>query len=491
MVMVAHSVVPGTQIGFRGSQAPQVRPSLGSVVAIPLVHDWGPLGTELAKPDVLADFDKWTGLYGDSDTEGRTAVAGAFSGQGLQGAGGAGGVIPLRMGAGAVRAGVTIQNTAGSPVNALRLEGRWTGIRGNDYSYVIDVDPADAAQDRLRIRYKGIVVETYTYPNTDITALAAAITVRNAGNVRVASSVPVVSGSRLAASAGTSLAGGTNGSAPTGADHLAAQDALEFQPFTIIAPANLTDGPILASYLAWVQAMEVASRPVMLVVGGLAGEALSTAINRTTALADPHVVNFGVGTYHFDLLAKDLSTAQLAPLLAGVLAAKGQDRALTGTEIGGLHVVGTTGVNSEDAATAVQRGVTVLIRTDSDEADLRIAKGLTTFTSEADPVRPRYIFSEPRLVRIMDLFVRRMKQWGDKTIVGKPNNQDTRDAVRAEGTRLIGDLLRDGLILTKAQGAGLDPYVTVPVTTDNTIPFSFGWQFTQTADFLIGEGTVR
>jgi hypothetical protein len=47
-----------------------------------------------------------------------------------------------------------------------------------------------------------------------------------------------------------------------------------------------------------------------------------------------------------------------------------------------------------------------------------------------------------------------MKRWGDKNIIGNvPVNDDTRDAVRAEGSRLIGDLLARGLILTKAQGA--------------------------------------
>jgi hypothetical protein len=231
---------------------------------------------------------------------------------------------------------------------------------------------------------------------------------------------------------------------------------------------------------------------VVMVEGGAAGETIDDAIARTVATADPHVVNFGVGTYHDDLLDKDLSTAQLAPRMAGILAAKGEDKALTGAEVGGLHIVGATGISAEDAQLGVQRGVTLLIRTDSDEADLRVAKGLTTFTDDADENRPRYIFEEPRFIRIMDLFVRNLKRWGDKNIIGNvPVNDDTRDAVRAEGSRLMGDLLARGLILTKAQGAEGDPFFTVPVTTDDTIPFSFGWQFAQTANYLLGDGTVR
>jgi hypothetical protein len=488
MVMVAKPVIPQTRVHFRGLRAPTIRPSVGATVAIPGGdHDWGPLYTELAKPEVISSFAQWTERYGDSDTELRTAVAGAFAGQNLSGAGGAGGVIPVRMGTGAARASITLQNTAAA--NAVELTAQWTGVRGNDYDLVIDADPADANRDRVRIRFRGAVIETYTYARADLAAFVAAVNARKMGNV---TAELLADGVGLALTAGSSLVGGTNGAVPNGADHLAAQDALAFQPFTILAPANLTDPAIRASYLAWIRAQEDDGRPVVMVEGGAAGETIDDAIARTVATADPHVVNFGVGTYHDDLLDKDLSTAQLAPRMAGILAAKGEDKALTGAEVGGLHIVGATGISAEDAQLGVQRGVTLLIRTDSDEADLRVAKGLTTFTDDADENRPRYIFEEPRFIRIMDLFVRNLKRWGDKNIIGNvPVNDDTRDAVRAEGSRLMGDLLARGLILTKAQGAEGDPFFTVPVTTDDTIPFSFGWQFAQTANYLLGDGTVR
>lgn len=492
MVMVAAPIIPQTRIRFVGEQRAQVPASIGETVAIMLTHDWGPLHTELAKPEVLADYPAWINRYGDGATAGRTAVAGAFTGLGLRGAGGAGGVIPIRMGTNTVRASLTLNNTAGTPAAAIKLEALWAGTRGNDFSVQIDADPSDATRDRLRLKYKGAVIETYLYTKTDITSLAAAITARATGNIRVGASPTVVTGTSLALTAGTSLAGGSNGDALIAADYLSALDALEFQPFSLLTAANLTDGATQASVLAWVQAQEAANRPVMWTVGGLAGETLDTAITRSTNLADPHVVNLGVGTYHDDLLNETLSTAQLAPRIAGVLAARGQTKALTGAELGGLHVIGTTGASIADAETAIQRGVTALIRTDSDEADLRVAKGLTTFTSDVDTARPRKIFSEPRFLRIMDIFIRTMKRYGDREIVGGvPVNQDSRDAVTAEGKRLIGELLRLGLILTKAQGADADPFFRMPVTTDDTMPFEFGWQFAYTANFLLGEGRVR
>lgn len=487
MVMVAKPLVPQTRIRFVGEQTVQVPPSIGETMAVLLTHNWGPLGSELSRPEVMDSFAEWTDRYGDSDTSGRTAVAQAFIGQGLAGAGGAGGVIPYRMGAGAARAAKVVNNTAAAP--AMTLTAKWAGTRGNDYDFVIDANPADATQDRFRLRYKGAVVETYLYTRASIDALVAAINARDVGNFTAALTT---SGTALAITAGTSLVGGTDGAALSSSDYLSALTGLEFQPFTVLSTQNLIDGPTQAAIMSWVQTQEAANRPIMYTVGGAAGETLDTAITRSTALADPHIVNLGVGTYLDDTLGKQLSTAELAPRIAGILCSRGEERALTGAELGGLHQVGTTGVSSTDAGVAVQRGVTVMIRTDSPDADLRIAKGLTTFTSDTDAARPRAIFSEPRFIRIMDLFIRTLRQWGDRKIIGNvPVNQDTRDAVRQQASTQIEDLLRRGLILTQAQGATEDPFVITPVTTDDTIPFQFGWQFAYTANYLLGEGRVR
>jgi hypothetical protein len=479
MSMIATPIIPQTKIGFVGQSTPRIPPSLGGTVAIPLTHDWGPLGSEMAtmldaKKLPLTQFAEWTDNFGDGDTEGRTAVALAFEGAGILGEGGAGGVIPWRMGTGAARAVATVQHTGN--VNALRLTAKWAGTRGNDYSFALDDDPSDVTRDRLRIFFKGALIETYLYPATDVDALVAAINLRDAGNI---TAVSLVTGTALKATAGTALSAttaGTNGAALTGGDYTAALAGLEFRPFTLLAPANLTDGAVRASILSWVQTQADENRPVVFVEGGLGNETIDDAITRSVATADPHVVNLGVGTYHDDLLGKDLNTAELAPRIAGVLAARGTKRALTGAELGGLHIVGST----------------VLIRTDSPDAELRVAKGLTTFTDDGDEARPRRIFEEPRFIRIMDLFVRELRQWGDRTIVGnRPVNQDTRDAVRQKASQMIDALLGDGVIITKAQGAEDDPFVRTPVTTDDTLPFEFGWQFAYTANFLIGNGRVR
>jgi hypothetical protein len=492
--VITKPVVPSTVVRFRGEQTQRIAPSFADIVAVPLTHDWGPIGSESpgvsgidGGPQLVNDFQEWGLVFGDSDTPGRTAVAGAFNGQGLVGNLGAGGVYVYRLAtSSAAVASSTAQNT--TPGAALRFDGRYKGTRGNLYAWEIDDDPVVVGNDRLRIRFRGAVVETYSYPETDIAGLAAAVNAASP-NVRLTS---LITGVALAHTTGT-LAGGNDGTTLTSTQWLDALSALEFKPFGILAPFDLTDGSIQASILSWVQAQDDANRAVTLVV---AGESISTAITRSTALADPHVVNFGVGTYHDDLLDKDLSTSQLAPRIAGILAAKGEEHSLTASVIGGLHVVGNTGPASDAVKAAVQQGVTVVERVADPDGELAIAAGVTTFTNRADPDRPYDVFSDPRLVRIMDIFARTLKQWADKNIRGNTTvNTATRNAVRAQALRQIDDLLSRGLIITKVDGAEINPFVQVDPPSDPTmldaIPFTFGWQFSRTTNYVLAEGRVR
>lgn len=492
--------IPGTKIGWAGEQIARIPPSFADIVAVPLTHDWGPLGSDApgtdkrqGGPQLVTSFAEWESLFGTGNTAGRTAVAGAFAGQGLDGTGGAGGVLVYRMGTGASRASVTLDNTAAAA--AITINARYKGTRGNGLSVVVEDDPADNTRDRARILFNGVEQHRVSYPAADINALGAAI---NALSSPYATAVVNASGTALAATAGTSLTGGTDGSAPNLADHDAALSSVEFKPFSILAPANLTDPTIRAAYVAWVDEQENANRPVLLVIGGAAAE----------------------GTFHDDLLDADLSTAQLAPRFAGILAARGESKALTYAEIAGLTIA-TTGTGLTDAAVrsaainnphvvnigvaaaadelrpAIDAGVTVLMQASMPNAELRVAQGVTTFTSKNVPGRPYDVFSEPRFIRIMDIFERGMKAWGDDIVIGDlPVNDDTRATVYGEAKRRVESLLSRGLILPGDSARDIpEPFVNVDPPNDpslaDAVPFTFGWQFARTANYVIGNGTVR
>lgn len=501
MTTIPRPDVPQTIIQFQGQKIPRILPAAADTVMIPLVHDWGPIGSDPGGStgldggaQELLSFEAWTQLYGDGDTPGRTAVAGAFAGSNLTGVVGAGAVIAYRMGGDDLAAATIVIDETGGSVAALTLTGKYKGSRANNFTYTIDADPANVLRDRLRLFYKGALQETYLYLQTDVIGLTAAI---NRRSKMVTAVNTEVSATRLKAGSGA-LAGGDDGATLLPADHLAALDALRMAPAAILAAYDLTDAPTQASYLSWVQAQKAASRPVRWVVGGDVDETIDDALTRTAALADQHVVNFGVGTWHDDLLDQDLSTSQLAPRVAGILAACGESSSITYAKLGGLHALPGTAPDDSDIEAAVTGGVTVLMPAAATDADVRIAKGVTTWTDDTDTM-PVDVFGDPRLVGIMDNYVRNMKEWGDDIGIGKlPVNDDTRNKVYGQARALETALLNAGLILPG--NATLVPSIPAPwvvvEVTDNdpvyndTIPYSFGWQFAKTLNAILGQGTV-
>lgn len=488
-IAIERPPTPGTFIDLTGSSTVRPTANIAQTVAIPIIHDWGPLGSAEG-PILLDQFGDFDNLFGNSPTEGRDAVMGAFVGPGVPGEPGAGGVLVYRMAAAAAKkAKLTIKNTAGSPADALTLEAFYKGERGNRISIVTEADPAVEANDRLRILFDGVTMEKYSYAKTNVTALAEAI---NARPSRYVTATKLVSGTALAHTAGTALSEGNNGATLTVEQWDAALAAFEFADFSIFAPYDLTDKTITATVFSWVQAQAEGMRPVTAVLGGKPEETIDEAITRTGELRDPHVISLAGGEFRDDFLDKSVSTARLAGRIAGILAGRGEESSLTFAPVAGLHQVGTISIGADELELAAEQGLTVFRRTTRTDAELVIAKGVTTFNSLTDPVHPYELFSDPRIVRVADLFLRRMKKWGDENIVGPTRVIETTEvAVRQHGQAEIDELISRGLIQAGASEAD-KPFFRIvsggPI--EDAIVFEFGWKFVRTTNYLIGNGKV-
>jgi hypothetical protein len=478
---------PGTKITITGEET-QRPPSISETVAVIGSHDWGP-SRAVTRVNSFGEFES---VFGSSDTDLRDAVLGAFVGPGTDGGVGAGSVLVYRAGlasgGGALnQANRTIQNTAGTPADALTLTAKHDGTFGNDLSFVIENDPIITNYDRLRILLNGVTVEKYTYPQTNITALGTAINDRPSKYV---TAEVLVTGTALAATAGTALTNGADGTAITVTEYEDAVEALEFAPFSILGAANLVTTAIQTALMEWSIIQEEEMRPVRLIFGGPAGETLDQATTRSDAVRDPHVISLGAGTFHDAFLDKDVGSAKLVGRVAGALAGVGNGRALTYLPFAGLTVIDPIEVPTERLREAADNGVTVFRRSSGVDGDLIISKGVTTFI-DADAARPVNVFGEPRLVGIVDQFIREMKIWGDENIVGLPNSEPTRAAVRDKGSELLTAYADDNLIINTVE----DPFFFRVPDPDpenpDLIPFEFGWKFAATTNYLVGVGKVR
>lgn len=479
--------LPGSAVNFVGVARQTVQPNFADVVALPIVHDWGPVGV----PVLCTSFADFESRFGTDASAGRNAVLSAFSGGGVPGEGGAGGVVVIRT-AGSAKAKGTKVLTNTTPATALTLTAKYEGTLAANIAVTVDDDPAVTGNDRLRVYVSGVKVKEYSYVQTDITGLAAQI---NAVD-QYLTAVSAISGVALTAVSNQALTGGNDGSTLTTQNWLDALAALEFEDFSILAYSGVDD-TIRATIVAWVQTMASNYKPVALVVGGDTSDTASTAIARSAAIANEHVVNLGVGVWHDDLLGADLSTAQIAPRVAGILAARGLTASLTFAKLGGLSLVSGAPDNATLKALR-DNGVTAFRRVSVVGADLVVSQGVTTFTSKADASRAYQVFSDPRKVRVHDVFIRNMKAWGDENIIGDVTvTDDSRAAVRGYARGLINDYLTAGIILPGNPSLAPpipEPYIRTPVTNDpalaGAIPYEFGWQHADTALYVIGNGLV-
>lgn len=472
---------PGTDLSFQG--APSLKPASNAAdtVAIVITHDSGPANEVVECPT----FEKFTELFGNSATGGRTAVASAFDGQGLPGAGGAGTVLVYRqVSSEGASAKVELKNS--TPAVALKLTAKSKGTRGNSISAAVVAGAGETAV--LNILFNGVVVESYTYPKTNIKAAAEAV---NANSSSLVTAEEVITGVALGLTPGTALAGGNNGATLAGEDYLSACEALKFEQFTRLAFEDLVTAEIQATVLSWLTEMVEKNRPVTLVVGGDAGDTMAEAVTRSTALASPHIVNLGVGTYEDSLVGETLSTAQLAPRVCGALAGLGLSHSGTFARFGSLTIV--TGPQDDEVEEAIANGVTVFSEAVADDATTKIELCQTTYTTTTNALVPFNIFSDPRLVAIMDVYVRNMKKWGDANSIGGVINLDSIAAVKQQAVEQASAL--EKLELIKPGSAFIEIVSPKPAEIPTgglrqAIVYAFGWDFEPTNLHLIGLGSV-
>lgn len=429
---------PGAYFNFKARPQVLVPPAVGSVVAVPITHTWGPDSTVVS----LSDFSDFTSIFGnDLSSAGYRAVRQAFRGEAARGRRGAGTVLAYRMTtvAGA-KASVALQNT--TPAAALTVTAIYKGTRGNNLRVTIQTDPVNAALKDFIVLDGTTEVERFVYDPVGTGALAKLATAVNGVSDWVTVTPILDVGVGLATVASSPLVGGNDGTVLTAAEWTNMMTAYETQRFGYMAPFDLTDAPTMVSLVAWAKNANAKGRRFFLVTGGVLDESVTTANTRAATMNDPDLVTVGVGSVRDNEMLDAngnpviLSTSQFAPRLAGIMAALGENRALTGARVGGVTIL--NGANEAGIDSAFAGGVVVL-GTDSDpEAPVRVEKGISTYTTTTNPDVPYLIFRTPKFVRTMHDLQDEITQWVQTFVIGQMSvNSKTRSSVVAEMSSLL------------------------------------------------------
>jgi hypothetical protein len=362
----------GTYINFVNAVTAALAPGTQGAVGIVGTASWGPSNTP-TQVATQGDLDNYLGGPSLAPTYGGTVRDGAL--QALDGFddGGATSVIFYRaVAADGAPATVTLKDSTAAA--AVTLSGYYDGVRANDWSVTVLANPSTPANMDVTVWENAVPIAQFlNIPGGTNSALVSAIMdVPAPGQQRLVTATLVGTGNRaLALVSNTSaalFAGGNDGSALAVGDYAAAQTALEAWIMDAVALCNCTDAPTLDQFVAWIEAYNQSSGfRTFGVIGGAQGEGLSPALLRsydpsqidqpspTGDYDDCDVVNAGAT----DILRLSdgaiLSTAYLAPRIAGAVVQAGIKRSMTGVTWTGYRV--NNPLSNQGYISAVQGGV--------------------------------------------------------------------------------------------------------------------------------------
>jgi hypothetical protein len=421
----AQPIRPGSYWDFNAVMPQPVYVNTEGIVALSFTHNYGPANTVVTL-NSMADFLSFygVGLTLPAATVGYKAASMCFQGEGMPGRTGASQVLAYRMvNATGASSSASLQNT--TPAAALTLTAMYPGTFGSNITYTVIVDATNpTTQLDLCIFVSGAQVETWVFNKADTAGLAAMV---NAGSHWV-TAVSLITGTAVAPiSTPTALSAGNDGATLVSLDYTNMMAAFAVQRFGVFATADLEDVSIMASLNTWQAGLNAAGQRFETAVGGPAGDTALTAASRSVIFSDPNVVNIGVGTYT-DAVLGTLDTAQLAPRLAGIIAARGDKQGLTYSRLAGLTAI--TGAQNTDILAGISSGFMTIGRDSNALSPLRIEKGVTTFITTTNPSMPFWCYSNPKFVLTMQQIENDLKQWANDNVIGQlPVDQNSVDFV--------------------------------------------------------------
>ena len=321
--------------------------------------------------------------------------------------------------AAAAAATLVINNT--TPVAALTLTAKYKGTYGHNLTATVQTDARDGTQKDLVLSINGNVVETYSYAPTDITSLGAEVNAQS----KWVTAVVNQSGVGLTTTTNAAFSAGADGGTLIAQDWTDMMKVAETSRFSLFAPFEMIDAGIQASIRTWMVNLNLNGKRFMWILGGALSESVSTAVTRSmsaTLASNENIINLGVGGI-IDSELGTLSMSQLAPRVAGIMAARGETMSLTYARL--VDTLPFQFPTESEILQAFNGGVVVLSQDSHPDTPVRIEKGLTTYTDTTHPTKPYLIYRNPKFLRTMHGIETRLTEWAAFNAIGQlqVNNQ--------------------------------------------------------------------
>ncbi|MFD5022287.1 phage tail sheath family protein [Paenibacillus sp. NPDC058367] len=439
-------VLPGLYMIFQAAALAAIEPGARGTVVLPVKAHWGPMN-EFVEVGSEAAI---TALFTDDETgsaTARTTLRLALLAQPKK-------VLAYRLGdSSAAIATKTLQDTTSTPVNALRIDAKYKGARGNNFRLTVATNLVDNNKKDIKLYDGTTLLRIFTFTSGTVAAAAAAIN-EDAGNIWISASVLLPGNGILADVSNIALTGGNSGiSGITNADYIAALGAFETQDFHVLALDGVFDAALRTSVVAWVKRLRAEGKGITVALGGSAAEdtgatAVSVALTRSATVDFEGVINVGDGGV---LDGVSYSSAQTAAWVAGLVAGT----ALSGSTTyaaSPFEDVTRRWTRSEQEA-AVKGGVFLLIH---DGRKVKVLKGINSLVSLRSGQNKGW--KKIRKIRVMDQITYDLMQTAEDNYIGKVNNTaEGRLALIGAGKDYLRTLATEGVIESTGYNVSLDP----------------------------------
>lgn len=439
-------VLPGLYMNFKAAALAAIQSGARGVVAIPVKARWGPDKEFVEITSVQQVIDYFT----EDETDGATAYTSLYFAL----LGGASKILAYRLAsAAAAMATTTLQDTAGTPVDVIRLDAKYKGARGNDFKATVQVNAVDGNKKDIKLYEGTTLLRTFTFTNGTIQAAVDSIN-NDTGNVWVTATKLAEGTGILANVTGQAFVGGDSGIAGVvAADYTAWLAALETQTFNLLALDGVTDGAIQTMVAAWISRVREEGKGVIGVMGGstavdTAADAVSQAVTRSAAVNHEGIVNVGTGII---LDGVSYSSAQAACYVAGLIGGQKLSESTTYAPTP-FDDVTRRWTRSEQEA-AINGGVFILYHDGKIVKPLRGINSLITLRQGQGNS-----WKKIRAIRVMDAINSDLQAAAESNYIGKVNNtEEGRASLIGAFKQYMQTLAMDGIIESTDWDVYLDP----------------------------------
>ena len=439
-------VLPGFYMAFQAAAAAAIQPGARGVIAIPIKAHWGPVRQFVE----LTDEAGAAGAFTRDESEGATAYTAAR----LALLGGARKVLAYRLADGdEAAAEATLQDSAASPVNVMKITARFPGARGNAFKLAVQTNPVDASKQDLRLYEGTTLLRTFTFAGGSIQHAVDAVN-GDSGNVWITAAKLADGNGTLATATGVALAFGSSGIAGLANSHYVdALAAFETQSFDAFALDGVTDASLHASVAAWVARIRNEGKGVIAVLGGsaaddAASDTVSKAVARSASFNHEGIVNVGTGAR---LGGVSYSSAQLTAYVAGLIS--GQSLSASATYAATPFEDVTRRWTRAEQEQAVRGGVFLLVH---DGRQVKALRGINSLQSPR--AGQNNAWKKIRTIRVMDSINADLQRTAEESYIGKVNNtEEGRLALIGACKQYLQTLAQAGVIEAEGFDVAVDP----------------------------------